>query len=121
MHIFNQMTETHRLIELARLVSRLTGTPIHHVENPRKEAVQNELRAANRHLLDLGLEPITLEDGLLREVTEVARRYAHRCDRDKIPSRPRWTERPAAADERNDRVEGDADADADPVPAAAES
>src|SRR5881227_620058 len=39
--IFNQMTETHRLIELARLVSRLTGTPIHHVENPRKEAVEN--------------------------------------------------------------------------------
>src|SRR3954466_4008496 len=44
--IFNQMTETHRLIELARLVSGLTGTPIHHVENPRKEAVENELRAA---------------------------------------------------------------------------
>ena len=90
--IFNQMTETHRLIELAELVSRLTGTPIDHVENPRKEAVENELRAANRHLLDLGLQPITLEDGLLREVTEVAQRYAHRCDRDRIPSRPRWTE-----------------------------
>jgi UDP-sulfoquinovose synthase len=118
--IFNQMTETHRLIELARLVSRLTGTPIHHVENPRKEAVANELRAANRHLLDLGLQPITLEDGLLREVTEVAQRYAHRCDRDKIPSRPRWTERPPSgparsADERLDPT------DADAVPAAAES
>jgi UDP-sulfoquinovose synthase len=95
--IFNQMTETHRLIELARLVSRLTGTPIDHVENPRKEAVENELRAANRHLLDLGLQPITLEEGLLREVTEVAQRYAHRCDRDRIPSRPRWTEPQAAA------------------------
>jgi UDP-sulfoquinovose synthase len=120
--IFNQMTETHRLIELARLVSRLTGTPIHHVENPRNEADENELRAVNRHLLDLGLQPITLEDGLLREVTEVARRYAHRCDRDKIPSRPRWTEPPAtapapSADGRPDR--GDADVDA--VPAAAKS
>jgi len=69
-------------------------------------------------------QPITLEDGLLREVTEVARRYAHRCDRDKIPSRPRWTEPPAtapapSADEHPDR--GDADADVDAVPAAAKS
>ena len=117
--IFNQMTETHRLIELARLVSRLTGTPIHHVENPRKEAVKNELRAANRHLLDLGLQPITLEDGLLREVTDVARRYAHRCDRDKIPSRPRWTERPSIAEPSDAGVVGDGDAEATSTGAAA--
>jgi UDP-sulfoquinovose synthase len=117
--IFNQMTETHRLIELARLVSRLTGTPIHHVENPRKEAVENELRAANRHLLDLGLQPITLEDGLLREVTEVARRYAHRCDRDKIPSRPRWTERDPSAEPTDASGVGDGDAEATSTAAAA--
>jgi UDP-sulfoquinovose synthase len=117
--IFNQMTETHRLIELARLVSHLTGTPIHHVENPRKEAVENELRAANRHLLDLGLQPITLEDGLLREVTEVARRYAHRCDRDKIPSRPRWTERDPSAEPTDASGVGDGDAEATSTAAAA--
>src|SRR5205809_326861 len=57
--IFNQMTETHRLLELARLVSRLTGTPIDFVENPRNEAPENDLRAANSHLLELGLDPIT--------------------------------------------------------------
>ncbi|HEV7364069.1 MAG TPA: NAD-dependent epimerase/dehydratase family protein [Solirubrobacteraceae bacterium] len=114
--IFNQMTETHQLITLARLVSRLTGTPIDHVANPRKEAVENELRAANRHLLDLGLQPITLEDGLLREVTEIAARYAHRCDRSKIPSRPRWTERPASAPAPSD--DGWVDRDAVPDDAA---
>jgi UDP-sulfoquinovose synthase len=91
--IFNQMTETHRLIDLAEIVSRLTGAEIDFVENPRNEAAENDLYVENRQLLDLGLVPITLEDGLLNEVTQVAEKYAHRCDRDKIPARSLWRQR----------------------------
>jgi UDP-sulfoquinovose synthase len=91
--IFNQMTETHRLIDLAEIVSRLTAAEIDFVENPRNEAAENDLYVENRQLLDLGLVPITLEDGLLNEVTQVAEKYAHRCDRDKIPARSLWRQR----------------------------
>ena len=91
--IYNQMTETHRVIDLARIVSNLTGAEIDLVDNPRNEASENDLVVENRRLLDLGLEPITLQDGLLEEVTEIAKRYADRCDLDKIPARSLWRPR----------------------------
>jgi UDP-sulfoquinovose synthase len=96
--IFNQMTEVHRVIELAELVSRITGAEIDLLDNPRKEAPRNDLYAENRQLLDLGLDPIRLEDDLLREVTDIATQYAHRCDRGKIPCRSRWVRDSEAPD-----------------------
>ena len=90
--IFNQMTETHRLRELAELVSKLTGAEIAFVPNPRKEAAENELYVRNDTFLDKGLEPTTLAEGLLAEVVEVAKKYRARADLAKIPARSTWTE-----------------------------
>jgi UDP-sulfoquinovose synthase len=88
--IFNQMTETHRVRDLAALVSRLTGATVEHRPNPREEAAENDLRARNDHLLQLGLAPTMLEAGLLDEVLQIAARYKHRVDLSKIPCRSAW-------------------------------
>src|SRR3954466_2042255 len=88
--ILNQMTETHRVRDLAQMVSDQTDVPIEFVANPRKEADENDLHVANDRFLAMGLKPITLEEGILPEVTDVARRYSERCDRSKIPCVSYW-------------------------------
>ncbi|WP_322894227.1 MULTISPECIES: NAD-dependent epimerase/dehydratase family protein [unclassified Yoonia] len=89
--ILNQMTETHRVRDLAKIVADITGADVAMVDNPRKEAAENDLRVANTGLVDLGLDPITLADGLLQETLEVSTRYASRARLDVIPSQSLWT------------------------------
>lgn len=99
--IFNQMTETHRIRDLAALVSKLTGATIAWLPNPRKEAAENDLVVKNDQFLGLGLDPTMLQEGLLSEVIDVARKYAYRVDRNRIPALSAWTKAIAPMLERD--------------------
>jgi UDP-sulfoquinovose synthase len=78
-------------------VAALTGAEVNYLPNPRKEAIENDLIVDNRCFIELGLQPTTLDDGLLTEVVDVARRWADRCDRSRIPCISAWTRRQAEA------------------------
>ena len=98
--ILNQMTECHTVRDLARLIARLSDAKVAFVSNPRNEAPENDLRVSNRTFLDLGLNPITLEEGLLEETRDIAAKYAHRCIPEMIPCVSTWTDqqRPGVVD-----------------------
>jgi UDP-sulfoquinovose synthase len=88
--VLNQITETHRVLDLAKLVSDITQADIAYLPNPRVEAEENDLVVRNDQFLALGLEPTTLSEGLLTEVREIASKYADRADLRKIIARSVW-------------------------------
>lgn len=90
--VFNQVTETHRIIELAELIAKETGVKIAHLPNPRKEAVENELNVSRERFIALGLDPTTLTEGLLEEIRDIANKYSYRADTTKIIARSVWNQ-----------------------------
>ncbi len=88
--VFNQVTETYRVRELAELISSQTGVEVAFLPNPRNEAAENELNVSREQFLELGLNPTLLSDGLLEESRDIAQKYRDRADTTKIIARSVW-------------------------------
>jgi UDP-sulfoquinovose synthase len=88
--VLNQVTETHRLLDLAKMIGDMTGSEIAYLPNPRREAEENELIVRNDQFLALGLQPTTLSEGLMEEITDIASKYKDRVDPTKIIARSVW-------------------------------
>jgi UDP-sulfoquinovose synthase len=88
--VFNQVTETHRLRELAEMISKFSGVDVAFLPNPRREAAENELNVSRDKFMALGLNPTKLSEGLLEEARDIAMRYKDRADTTKIIARSTW-------------------------------
>jgi UDP-sulfoquinovose synthase len=69
--IFNQITETHRLIDIVSIFE----CPYEYLPNPRNENESNELTVKNDQFLNLGLQPIYLTKEEIRTLCQFVEHY----------------------------------------------
>jgi UDP-sulfoquinovose synthase len=88
--IFNQLTETHRLITLAKKIQKITKCNIKKYKNPRIENENNTLVAKPIGLLNLGLKPVFLSDAKIIEEMHIVQKYKSRIIKNKIIAKSNW-------------------------------
>jgi UDP-sulfoquinovose synthase len=92
--VFNQMTETFSLNQLAETVqdSFHGEVTIEHVENPRVELYDHYYKVVHTALENLGLKPTLLSEALIDHMFDVVERYKDRVDTTAIMPTVRWAE-----------------------------
>ena len=89
-HIYNQMTECKRIRDLADLISSVTGCPVQYLNNPRAEALENDLVVENETFIRYGLKPTLLNDAIAKEVISIAEKYKDNAIRSVIKPKVKW-------------------------------
>jgi len=97
--IFNQVAETARVRDLAKMIQVQTGCEVNYLNNPRNEDAENELVVSNNKFINFLGDMIRLEsqEGLFDEVQSITSTYKHRCIKEKILPASFWNKRTAAA------------------------
>jgi UDP-sulfoquinovose synthase len=89
--VFNQFTESFSVGDLAERVAALVpGVEIEHLDDPRVEQESHYYRAAHTKLLDLGLAPHLLSDGLITSLLALVDRHRGRVDPSAIRPTVDW-------------------------------
>lgn len=93
--IFNQITETFSVNELAEKVARIGRergheVEIRHIENPRVEKEDHYYNPSYSGLKDLGLIPHFLTDEVLHGMFDVVEKHRHRIDPRRIIKGIKW-------------------------------
>jgi UDP-sulfoquinovose synthase len=90
--VFNQMTESMSVLEIAKLVADLhpNAVQVEHLDNPRVEAESHYYKVTHTGLVGLGLQPHLLSDTLLTSLYAVADRWKHRVDPAGVRPTVRW-------------------------------
>ena len=88
--IFNQVSETKNILELAKLINKRFGTKIMFLKNPRKELKKNELEVSNKGLKSLGFKPTLLNDKLLEDLEFIAKKSSKNFKVNTVLNSPNW-------------------------------
>lgn len=88
--IFNQVSETRSVKELAEILGSSYDCKVDFLKNPRKELAENELEVSNAGLRSLGFEPITLSDSLIEDVKFIAEEFKSKVNPENINNSPHW-------------------------------
>ncbi|WP_329063091.1 NAD-dependent epimerase/dehydratase family protein [Amycolatopsis sp. NBC_01480] len=90
--VFNQMTESLSVSEIAELVAEAFPGPvqIEHLENPRVEQPEHYYNVKHTGLVGLGLEPHLLSDTLIESMFDIVGANKHRVDIDRMLPQVSW-------------------------------
>ena len=89
--IYNQVTETHTLVDLAALIAwEYPETTVAHLDNPRAELPKNRLAVSNAGFLAKGLTPILLSADGIREIYDLVMGHLPSIDLDRIQPSSLW-------------------------------
>ncbi len=93
--VFNQFTEQFSILDLARLVRKSAEkmgleVEILHLADPRVEAEEHYYNAKHTKLMELGLEPHLLSEGLLDSLLKIALKFRDRVEESLIMPTVNW-------------------------------